>query len=129
MIHFVHHLKYVQIKVMSREQPKTFVESIFNQLRSGCKLLKDQARSGRSKTVDSVFLAIEANLVISAWRVSGEINMSHSCGARDIHFLGKRIWSCCHNKKVLQNLFQLTKNTNQEIQTKCNTEISSKRTH
>ena len=58
----------------------------------GCKNV-DQVRSGLTKTVDSkaVLLAIEASLVSSSWRVSGEFSILLSSVVCYLHHLGCQI--------------------------------------
>ena len=56
----------------------------FKKFRSGCKNLDDQARSGRSKTVDSeaVLQTIEANPVSNTRRGSDELGILQHSGIR-----------------------------------------------
>ena len=65
----------------------------FKKFCSGCKKFDDQARSGRSRTMDSD--TIEANVESSNQRVSGEISISQSSVICHLHDLGKIILLNC----------------------------------
>ena len=65
----------------------------FKKFYPNCKNLNYQARLGKPKMVDSkpVFQAMEANLVSSTWRVSGELSISQSGVVCHFHDYGKSI--------------------------------------
>ena len=68
----------------------------FKKFLSGDKNFNDQARLGRSVTVDSeaMFQDIEPNLANCTWRVSGEPGISWSSVVRHIHNLCENIEIC-----------------------------------
>ena len=65
----------------------------FKKFCSVCKNLNDQARVDKPKSMDSeaMFQTIETNLVSNTWRVSGELDISHSSMICHRHNFGKSI--------------------------------------
>ena len=77
---------------------------------SGWKNRVDQARSGRSKNLDSeaMLQTIEANMESINQRVSGELSISQSSVSRYLRELSKSTRSCLivsHVTKILQNFW------------------------
>ena len=75
----------------------------------GCKNVNNQARSSRPKSMNfkAMTQAIEANLVRSPQRVSGELSIAQSNMVGHLHGLGKSIgsWLVLHIIKILQNFW------------------------
>ena len=82
--------------------------TVFERLLLRLQNLNNQARSGRSKTLDSkaILQAIEANPMNSTQRVSGELSISQPSIVHHLYHLSKNICSCgigLHVTKILQN--------------------------
>ena len=85
---------------------------LFKNFCMDCKTLNNQNKLGKLKTMDSkaMLQAIEANLVSSTQRVSGELHILQTSVVGHFHDLCKstQSWFVPHVTKILQN-FWLTR--------------------